>query len=53
MFFKIGKSLQAIYAKNNFDQQIEIVKVLEYKIFGIDSFSGTSAFAALREVKYE
>ncbi len=53
MFFKIGKNLQPIYVKQDFYQKLEIVRVLEHQIFGIDSFSGTTAFSALEKVKFE
>lgn len=51
MFFKFGETLKPIYAKHDFDQELEIVKLLEHKIFTVNSFSGMSAYRALSETQ--
>lgn len=47
MLFKIGQNLLPVYKKKNFDQMLEIVKLLEHRIFDVGSFSGMGAYNAL------
>ena len=50
MFFKVDDSLKPIYQKKNFEQLMQVIKVLEYNIFSEDKFSSAEAYAALERV---
>lgn len=50
MFFKLDDSLKPIYKKKDFDQLMQVIKVLEYNVFSEDQFSSAEAFAALERV---
>jgi len=47
MFFKVHDTLKPIYKKKDFDQMMEVVKVLQYNVFSTEKFSSAEAYAAL------
>ncbi|MFQ3239246.1 MAG: hypothetical protein ACI9NI_001543 [Olleya marilimosa] len=50
MFFKVHDSLKDVYKKKDFNQLMQVIKVLEYNVFSEDKFSSAEAFAALERV---
>ncbi|WGD35224.1 hypothetical protein [Olleya sp. YS] len=50
MYFKLDDSLKPIYQKKDFDQLMQVIKVLEYNVFSEDQFSSAEAYAALERV---
>lgn len=52
MIFKLGKNMLPVYKKKNFDQMLEIVKLLEHRIFDVESFPGMQAYQSLEALLY-
>ena len=50
MFFKVHDSLKDAYKKKDFNQLMQVIKVLEYNVFSEDKFSSAEAYAALERV---
>lgn len=50
MYFKLHDSLKSIYEKKDFEQLMQVIKVLQYNIFSEDQFSSAEAYAALERV---
>ncbi|RAJ13501.1 hypothetical protein [Olleya aquimaris] len=50
MYFKLDDSLKPIYQKKDFEQLMQVIKVLEYNVFSEDQFSSAEAYAALERV---
>ncbi|WP_397363515.1 hypothetical protein [Olleya sp. R77988] len=50
MYFKVDDSLKPIYQKKDFEQLMQVIKVLEYNVFYEDKFSSAEAYAALERL---